>query len=75
MNEYVIPNWFMQAMVFCAVAQIILLLVACKLIRVWAGTLNRKLHRIESNTRHAAISLAPEEQEEEEEEEVLGRTT
>lgn len=76
MNEYVVPNWFMQAMVFFALAQTILLFVACKLIRVWAGTLNRKLHRIESNTRHAAIALAPAAQEEEEEEEeVLGERT
>jgi len=63
MNESVSPNWFMEAMVFLALAQTVLLLLACVLIRDWGGKLNRKLHRIESNTRHAASALTPEEEE------------
>jgi hypothetical protein len=51
MNESVIPNWFMEAMIVLALAQTGLLLVACLLIRESAGNLNRKLHRIESHTR------------------------
>jgi hypothetical protein len=63
MNESVIPNWFMEAMIVLALAQAGLLVVVCVLIREWAGNLNRKLHRIESNTRQAASALAPEEEE------------
>jgi hypothetical protein len=69
MNESGIPDWFMSAMIVFALAQTGLLLLACVLIREWAGNLNRKLHRIESNTRHAASALAPEE------DEVLGEKT
>ena len=61
MNESVIPDWFMLAMIVLALAQTGLLVLACVLIREWGGTLNRKLHRIESNARHAASALAPEE--------------
>jgi len=61
MNESVIPNWFMEAMIVLALAQAGLLVVVCVLIREWAGNLNLKLHRIESNTRQAASALAPEE--------------
>ena len=60
MNESVIPSWFMVAVVLFALAQTGLLLLACVLIREWGGNLNRKLHRIDSNTRHAASALAPE---------------
>ena len=63
MNESVIPNWFMEGMLVLALAQAGLLVVVCVLIREWAGNLNRKLHRIESNTRQAASALAPEEEE------------
>jgi hypothetical protein len=54
-------------MIFFALTQTGLLVLACVLIREWGGNLNRKLHRIESNTRHAAGALAREE------EEVLGK--
>jgi hypothetical protein len=67
MNESVIPSWFMVVMIFFALTQTGLLVLACVLIREWGGNLNRKLHRIESNTRHAAGALAREE------EEVLGK--
>jgi hypothetical protein len=60
MNESVIPSWFMAVMIFIALAQTALLVVACVLIREWGGNLNRKLHRIESDTRHAASALEPE---------------
>ena len=69
MNESVIPSWFMVAVILFALAQTGLLLLACVLIREWGGNLNRKLHRIDSNTRHAASALAPED------EEVLGKRT
>ena len=67
MNEPVIPHWFMAAITFFALAQTVLLCLACVLIRVWAGNLNRKLHRIESNTRHSPGARTPEK-------EVLGKT-
>jgi hypothetical protein len=63
MNESGIPSWFPVVMVFFALAQTGLLLLACVLIWDWGRKLNRKLHRIESNTRHAASALAPEEEE------------
>jgi hypothetical protein len=69
MNDSVIPSWFMVAMILFAVAQTALLFLAYVFIRVWGSKLNRKLHRIESNTRHAASALAPEE------DEVLGEKT
>ena len=69
MNESVIPSWFMVVMILFAVAQTALLFLAYVFIRVWGSKLNRKLHRIESNTRHAASALAPEE------DEVLGEKT
>ena len=69
MNESVIPSWFMVAVILFALAQTVLLSLACVLIREWGGNLNRKLHRIDSNTRHAASALAPEN------EEVLGKRT
>ena len=69
MNDSVIPSWFMVAMILFSVAQTALLSLAYVFIRVWGSKLNRKLHRIESNTRHAASALAPEE------DEVLGEKT
>ena len=60
MNKYVIPSWFMMAVILIGLAQAGLLALACELIRDSGGNLNRKLHRIESNTRHAANALAPE---------------
>jgi hypothetical protein len=69
MNESVIPSSFMIVVILIALAQTALLMLACMLIREWGGNLNRKLHRIESNTRHAASALAPEQ------EEVLGKGT
>jgi len=69
MNESVIPSWFMVVTILFALTQTGLLVLACVLIREWGGNLNRKLHRIESNTRHAASALAPEE------DEVLGEKT
>jgi hypothetical protein len=69
MNESIIHTWFMEVMIFFALAQTGLLLLACVLIWDSGGKLNRKLHRIESNTRHAASALAPAE------EEVLGKRT
>ncbi len=62
MNDPGIPGWFMVVMLILALAQTGLLVLACVLIRNWAGTLNRKLHRIESNTRHVASVLAPEDE-------------
>lgn len=69
MNESAIPSWFMTVVILFALVQTGLLMLACVLIRDWGSTLNRKLHRIESNTRHAAGALAPER------EEVLGKGT
>jgi hypothetical protein len=69
MNESVVPSWFMMVVILLALAQTGLLVLVCILIREWGGNLNRKLHRIESNTRHAASALAPEQ------EEVLGKGT
>ena len=69
MNESVVPSWFMMAVILIGLAQMGLLALACVLIREWGGNLNRKLHRIESSTRHAASALAPEQ------EEVLGKGT
>ena len=63
MNDSVITSWFMVSMILFAVAQTALLFLAYVFIRVWGSKLNRKLHRIESNTRHAASALAPEEDE------------
>jgi hypothetical protein len=63
MNESVIPSWFMMVVILLALAQTVLLALACVLIREWGGNLNRKLHRIESNTRHAASALAPGQEE------------
>ncbi len=60
MNESIIPSWFMEGMFFFALAQTGLLLLACLLIYDWGRKLNRKLHRIESNTRHAASAPVPE---------------
>jgi hypothetical protein len=62
-NEFVIPSWSMEVMIVLMLAQTGLLVLACVLIRQWGGNLNRKLHRIESNTRHAANALAPEKEE------------
>jgi hypothetical protein len=63
MNEPVIPGWFLESVVFALVLQTILLFCACFLIRDWSSKLNRKLHRIESNTRHAAKALGHKEEE------------
>jgi hypothetical protein len=60
MNEPVIPSWFLNSVIFFLSVQTGLLALACVLIREWGGTLNRKLHRIESNTRHTASALGPE---------------
>jgi hypothetical protein len=62
MNEYALPDWFMLTMICCALVQTALLVVVCVLFRLWAGTLNRKLHRIESNTRHVVSALAREDE-------------
>ena len=60
MNEPLIPEWFLDLTALCLVAQTCLLVFLCGLVRLWAGNLNRKLHRIESNTRHAADAACKE---------------
>lgn len=62
MNDPLLPSWFVQVMAFCALAQTCLLVLACLLFREWASKLNRKLHRIESNTRPIAKVVTPEEE-------------
>jgi hypothetical protein len=63
MNEPVIPGWFLDTVAFALVLQTILLFFVCFLIRDWSSKLNRKLHRIESNTRHATKALGYKEEE------------
>jgi hypothetical protein len=60
MNEPEIPSWFLNAVILFLAVQTCLMGLACVLIREWGGTLNRKLHRIESNTRNAADALTAE---------------
>jgi hypothetical protein len=64
MSESAIPSWFLEAMIFLALAQTVLLVVACLLLRDWGSKLNRKLHRIESNTRHTSQAVGYKEEEE-----------
>ena len=54
----------MDIMVVFVVLQTILLCALWALIREWAGNINRKLHRIESNTRHTAKAVGYSEKEE-----------
>ena len=63
MSESDFPRWFPDLIILFAAAQTVLLLFACVLIWDWGSKLNRKLHRIESNTRHVVRTLAPEEEE------------
>ncbi len=52
----------MLSVIIIALAQTGLLLLVCVLLWEWGAKLNRKLHRIESNTRHAASGAAPEDE-------------
>ena len=59
MDDSVAPSWFPLAITLIALAQTLLLGLACWLVYEWCAKLNRKLHRIESNTRHTAEPIVP----------------
>lgn len=56
-------DWFPLMLVIIAVVQTGLLALLCWLMCEWFSKLNRKLHRIESNTRHTAEAMTPDGQE------------
>ena len=55
-----LDSWFPLVMTIIALVQTVVLVLACWLMCEWFSKLNRKLHRIESNTRHTAEAVTPE---------------
>ena len=56
-------SWFPSVITIIALVQTSVLVLASWLVCEWLSKLNRKLHRIESNTRHTAKAVATDEEE------------
>ena len=67
MNESDPWNAIIPILLIFVIAQTLLLYRLWQAVRGWADVINRKLHRIESNTRHAAEAAGYIEKEHEHE--------